>query len=43
MKNTFILLISLTFSLSTFAQQIETTDLESDKLAVKTLEVVQVF
>jgi len=37
MKNTFILLIALTFSLSTFAQQIETTDLESDKLAVKTL------
>ena len=37
MKNTFILLIALTFSLSTFAQPIETTDLESDKLAVKTL------
>ncbi len=37
MKNTFILLIALTFSLMTSAQQKETSDLESDKLAVKTL------
>jgi len=37
MKKTFILLIALTFSLLTSAQQTETTDLESDKNAVKTL------
>ena len=37
MKKTFILLIAFTFSLLTSAQQTETTDLESDKTAVKTL------
>ncbi len=37
MKKTFILLIAFTFSLLTSAQQTETTDLESDKIAVKTL------
>ena len=37
MKNTFILLIAFTFSLLTSAQQTDTTDLESDKIAIKTL------
>lgn len=37
MKKTFILLIAFTFSLLASAQQKETTDLESDKIAVKTL------
>ncbi len=37
MKKTFILLIAFTFSLLTSAQETETKDLESDKIAVKTL------
>jgi hypothetical protein len=37
MKKTFILLIAFTFSLLTSAQQSESTDLESDKTAVKAL------
>jgi hypothetical protein len=37
MKKTLILLIAFTFSLLTSAQQTETTDLESDKILVKTL------
>jgi hypothetical protein len=37
MKKTLILLIAFTFSLLTSAQKTETTDLESDKILVKTL------
>jgi len=37
MKKIFILLIGFTFSLSNSAQQTETTDLDSDKIAVKAL------
>ena len=37
MKKTFILLIAFTFSLLTSAQQTETEDFKSDKLAVKNL------
>ena len=37
MKKIFTLLIAFTFSLLTSAQQTETTDLESDKVAVKNL------
>ena len=37
MKKTFIILIAFTFSFLTIAQQTETEDFKSDKIAVKTL------